>query len=234
MDIAFFGDSLTEGISGTSFLSILEELLPGHTLHNYGRGGDTVISLYRRIGRLRPESRFDISFLWIGVNDILATQSLTYPLLKRLRRQPWARSDTQFRHYYRKSLDQLSRHSGFVFSIPPLLIGEDLSGHWNRRLDHLTAIIEEISGSSDRADFLDIRLDIFPLLPDNGGPGYVPKSAFRILMNNRASRSAREREEKNGSEKFFLTVDGIHLNVRGAQIVADRFFCEIKKIFGPG
>lgn len=234
MDIAFFGDSLTQGISGASFFSILEKSLPDHSLFNFGRGGDTVISLYRRIRRLRPKRRFDISFLWVGVNDILATQSRTYPLLKRLRRQPWARSDKQFRDYYTKNLDLLFQYSRRVFSIPPLLIGEDLSGHWNKRVFHLTAIIEEISGASDRTDFIDIRQDLFPLLPESGAPGYIPKRVFRMLMERMTQKSAEGREEQALSEKYFLTIDGIHLNDRGARIVADRFRSEIKKAIGSG
>jgi hypothetical protein len=49
MNIALYGDSLTEGRAGVSYINLLQPLLPGHELLNYGRGGDTVISLYHRI-----------------------------------------------------------------------------------------------------------------------------------------------------------------------------------------
>ncbi|MEJ2664475.1 MAG: hypothetical protein P8107_10610, partial [Spirochaetia bacterium] len=64
--IAFFGDSLTEGFPGVSFFKLLKEKLPGHILKNFGKGGDTVIGLYRRIRKLNIAAPFDISFLWIG------------------------------------------------------------------------------------------------------------------------------------------------------------------------
>ncbi|MBU1339511.1 MAG: SGNH/GDSL hydrolase family protein [Acidobacteria bacterium] len=89
MRIAFFGDSLTAGVPGASFFQLVRERLPGDELINYGKGGDTVISLYRRVRRL-PVERMDIAFLWIGVNDVLVRVSPTYPVLKILRGQPWA------------------------------------------------------------------------------------------------------------------------------------------------
>ena len=50
---------------------------------------------------------FSLAFLWVGTNDILARQSHSYALLKLFRRQPWARSEKEFRKYYRKSLNRL-------------------------------------------------------------------------------------------------------------------------------
>ena len=50
--IAFFGDSLTEGIPGASYFQILKDRLPNENLINFGKGGDTVISLYRRVREL--------------------------------------------------------------------------------------------------------------------------------------------------------------------------------------
>lgn len=47
--IAFFGDSLTEGSPGVSYFDILKDKLPNENLLNFGKGGDTVISLYKRI-----------------------------------------------------------------------------------------------------------------------------------------------------------------------------------------
>ena len=42
MDIAFLGDSLTEGRPGAAYLPLLAQRLPQHRLLNHGRAGDTV------------------------------------------------------------------------------------------------------------------------------------------------------------------------------------------------
>ena len=107
MHIAFFGDSLTEGLSGTSLFPLLETRLPEDRLYNFGRGGDTAVSLYRRISGMTFDRSFSLAFLWVGTNDILARQSHSYALLKLFRRQPWARSEKEFR----KVCFQMSVHS---------------------------------------------------------------------------------------------------------------------------
>jgi len=119
MKIAFFGDSLTEGIHGASYFEILKKKLPEHELLNFGKGGDTVISLYKRIQSLDMDSSFDMSFLWVGVNDILVKTSWIYPILKRIRRQPWAKNLEDFDYYYRSLLDFLKKTSHHLVTVSP-------------------------------------------------------------------------------------------------------------------
>ncbi|MEE8605369.1 MAG: SGNH/GDSL hydrolase family protein, partial [Candidatus Aminicenantaceae bacterium] len=84
MKIAFMGDSLTEGVVGASYFDILQDTLSQHELLNYGKGGDTVISLFRRLSRMGFESNMDIGFLWIGANDVFVKTRWSFPLTKRL------------------------------------------------------------------------------------------------------------------------------------------------------
>jgi len=90
MKVAFFGDSLTEGFPGVGYISLLQQRCPEFELFNFGKGGDTVISLLKRIKSITFPSEIDIAFLWIGVNDVFVKVSKMYPFLKKLRRQPWA------------------------------------------------------------------------------------------------------------------------------------------------
>src|SRR5450756_3026037 len=68
MQIAFLGDSLTEGWPGAAYFPLLQRRLPRHELLNLGRAGDTVVDLLRRVthGVLDP---VDLAFIWVGVND---------------------------------------------------------------------------------------------------------------------------------------------------------------------
>ena len=71
MNIAFIGDSLTQGIPGSSYFVILYNELPQHRLLNLGKGNDTIVSLYRRVAHMRfGGTPFDVAFLWVGVNDV--------------------------------------------------------------------------------------------------------------------------------------------------------------------
>jgi len=67
MRIASFGDSLTSGMPGCSYVAILREQFPDDTLLNFGKGNDTVVSLYCRISAIQVDGPLDIAFLWIGV-----------------------------------------------------------------------------------------------------------------------------------------------------------------------
>jgi hypothetical protein len=66
MRILCFGDSLTRGFPGSSYFAILQEQLLEDTLFNYGKGNDTVVSLYRRISAVHFDQPLDIAFLWIA------------------------------------------------------------------------------------------------------------------------------------------------------------------------
>jgi hypothetical protein len=68
MIVSFSGDSLTEGVPGASYFDVLKKRLPESELINLGEGGDTVLSLYKRITHLNLEKPIDIAFLWIGTN----------------------------------------------------------------------------------------------------------------------------------------------------------------------
>ena len=67
-DIAFLGDSLTEGRPGAAYFPLLQKRLPRHELLNLGRAGDTVADLLRRVTR-RGLDPVDLAFIWVGVND---------------------------------------------------------------------------------------------------------------------------------------------------------------------
>ena len=68
MQIAFLGDSLTEGWPGAAYFPLLQERLPRHELLNLGRAGDTVVDLLRRVTH-RGLDPVDLAFIWVGVND---------------------------------------------------------------------------------------------------------------------------------------------------------------------
>ena len=68
MDLAFLGDSLTEGWPGAAYLLLLERRFPQHRLLNHGRAGDTVADLLLRM-RHAGLAPVDVAFIWVGAND---------------------------------------------------------------------------------------------------------------------------------------------------------------------
>lgn len=218
--IAFIGDSLTEGIVGASYFEIIRRRLPQHELFNYGKGGDTVVSLYRRLQQADLASPLDLSFLWIGVNDVFVRTSWTFPIVKRLRKQPWSKDQEEFREYYRKTVDLLHHKITHVYTVPPLLIGEDIDNPWNRELDTLSRIIQEVSGSFPNVEFVNLRETIGSQLSNRTTGPYIPKSFFRMILDTLSLKSPEKMERKASERGLHLTLDGVHLNSTGAAMVA--------------
>src|SRR5258706_5311830 len=80
MRVVFFGDSLTEGTNGASYLRVLaervraEQALGAVELVNAGVGGDTVVNLLRRMERAVVAQAPDWVVVFIGCNDCITWQ----------------------------------------------------------------------------------------------------------------------------------------------------------------
>ncbi len=223
MKIAFYGDSLTEGIPGVAFLPILGAKLPEHELINYGKGGDTGISLYRRIVRRQLDLPVDIAFLWVGVNDVFAKVTLAHSILKRLVRQPWAKDHAEFRDYYALTLDLLCQKAANVVTVSPLLIGEDLENSWNQELAELCEIVASVSSAFGNVHYLDLRARFRKELEGRVISDYIPKSNIRIARDMLSLRTPAQIDAAARDRGLHLTLDGVHLNSAGAKVVADVF-----------
>ena len=223
MRIAFFGDSLTQGVPGAAFFPLLQERLPQHELINQGLGGDTLPSLYRRISGAGLEEPWDMAFVWVGVNDVLVKVSWTYPLLKRLRRQPWLRDLSRFECEYGKLLTFLSDRAEHVVAVSPLFIGEDLNNSWNQKLEELSRQIEAAARGCTKAEYLDLRNRFRPLLSGKNTGAFMPRSAARILLDIFTLDRTGAIEERSRERDLLYTLDGVHLNAAGAKVVAGAF-----------
>lgn len=223
MKIAFFGDSLTEGYPGAAYFPLLQKRFPTYELINYGKGGDTVISLLKRIESQYFPQIFDLAFVWIGVNDVFVRISPLYPLIKRLRGQPWAKDQTMFRSHYQKLLQVLSPRADFLSTVPPLFIGEDLQNPWNCQLEALNTTIKELSSNQDNCGFVDLRDICVQKLKGQKTSPYTPKRFTRIIWDALSSGTKQAVDSESLERGLHMTLDGVHLNSAGAGLVADVF-----------
>ena len=227
--ISFYGDSLTRGSPGTSYFEILKRRLPEYELLNYGRGGDTVISLYRRVKNLQLDKPSDIVFLWVGTNDVFVKISGSYPVFKTLVNQPWARNPEEFERYYRITLDILCQHANKVITVPPLFMGEDVNSRWNHELEELSRIIEQVSDSYTKVKYLNLRKIVFPKLNGKKPSVYLPTSLTRIALDTLLLKQKEQIDKQSIERGLIFTLDGVHLNNIGAEIVAESFLETIKR-----
>jgi lysophospholipase L1-like esterase len=228
MKIAFVGDSLTEGIPGVGYFGVLKRKLKGCELINYGKGGDSVVSLLKRIKKIKFAADIDIIVLDVGVNDVLVNVSKTYPLIKTLLRQPWSKDKREFEKCYQEILSYLSPKAGKLIAIPPLLLGEELKSRWNKQLGILSGLIKRLVLEYKNVIFLDVRKTFIGHLKNKPVSGYITKKVFTVVSDALLLRQPKSVDKKSAGRGLHYTLDGVHLNSAGAEILADAIIKEIE------
>ena len=214
MRIVFFGDSLTEGVDGASYLRALGALaaddprLEDVTLINAGRGGDTVLHLVRRVAQDVVPHAPDWVVIFVGVNDCrtwyvrrsLPTRANLGSVYYFLRRKGLWRAVTPRRYGegLRALVDALrARTSARIALCTPATASEALDARAERMLDCYATQAREVA-SARNCPLIDIR------------------AAFQ------AAAAARLRTDTPPTD-YQLTCDGVHLSDAGADLVASIF-----------
>ena len=226
MKIGFFGDSLTQALPGVNYVDRVRAMLPDDTIHNYGKAGDTVITVDRRIRQIKIDEPLDIAVIWIGVNEVLRDVSPLYPFYNRLMGVPRTQSAEEFRAVYTELLDYLGGRATRLIAAPPVFIGEDLDNSYCRRLAKLAAIEKELIEARADADFVDLA-DVYRReLDGNPISDYLPDNPLRILLD--AGLSDARLDQLSARRGLHVTIDGVHLNSVGARLAAEEFAEAIK------
>jgi lysophospholipase L1-like esterase len=228
MRIAFFGDSLTSGMPGSSYVSIVQRRLPGHTVVNLGKSNDTVVSLHRRVAAMCFDAPFDLAFLWVGMNDVLGRSMWLHRSFNSLMGQRRAQDLDEFRASYRATLDLMCQYAGRVVTVSPLLRGEDPDNRWNRRLAALSGAVEKLASRYKQVEFLDLRPAFFQVLADPPSSGYMPRGPVRVVLDALTLRSDEQIDRMAARRGLRLTLDGLHLNSAGARLAANAFVQDIE------
>ncbi|MEM4258883.1 MAG: SGNH/GDSL hydrolase family protein [Candidatus Thermoplasmatota archaeon] len=219
--MAFFGDSLTKGTLGASFLKILAQKLPDDTLLNFGKNGDTIHGLYKRIKRLPPTIKPDLGCIWIGTNDILTHISSGYNLSTKPSKKPWQDNHDAYQKDYQNLLDDLTKRIPAIITLPPILIGEDVNNLWNQELDALAYMIETLSKQYPTVTYFNLRDVFIKELMQKKSSRYLRPTIPAVLFDKIACTTAQNMDVYAQKRGLFFTIDGVHLNTKGAHIVAD-------------
>ena len=224
-----WGDSLVTGIPGVPVLPLLMEKNPEILFINRGSTGDTLKSLYRRLSGDKS-GKCDIALLWIGTNDVLVHAGPPLPAAKIIFRQLWTGSGEEFRSYYGRCLDLLTRKAESVITIPPVLVGERLDSSLNRDIDLLAEIIKETGTDFPTVRFADLRQPVYDILARQDSSGYITRHTPGFIRDAVFFRSGAAVDSVSKKRGLILTLDGVHWNTKGAEIVTD-FLTEV--ISGP-
>jgi lysophospholipase L1-like esterase len=167
------------------------------------------------------------------VNDVLAHISWASPITRRLLGKPWADSRDEFLAQYRTLLEILSPYAVRIIAVAPLFIGEDLSNPWNQELDVRAREMERLCAELERVEFLNLRPYMTDVASGECSSPYVEKSGLATVWEAIALRSAEDVDRVAAERGLCYTMDGIHLNSRGAKAVAGAFAGLIRRTAEP-
>ncbi|MFB5089376.1 SGNH/GDSL hydrolase family protein [Psychrobacillus sp. PGGUH221] len=216
MKVGLIGDSLTEGRPGVSFSKILQDKYSSITFINLGKPGESIKSLHTRLTKTKLDTDYDLVFLWIGVNDV-------YSKLLKVQAQPVAKDNQEFNDYFNSVLDMLMPFSKQVVVVSPAVVGENIKNPTNKELRELSSIIESISSKHSKVSFLNLNSIFEKQLATLNCSDYLGTSVVRVMKDVLFYKKPERIDRLSSKRGLHLTLDGIHLNSKGALVVVEEY-----------
>ncbi len=224
--IVCLGDSLTRGLVSASFVDMLEQRLGEQQLRliNSGVNGDLAYNVLRRLGDvidLQPDG----VILMIGTNDIVAALKRSNTLISRVSK--WLPRNPSLDWYQANVLEivrrlKLETNAKIALASPPI-IGEHLNSHSNKTARIYVDFLKQTARINGLA-YLPVYERMAEYLRSTGQHAGKPHKS-RILMTAELTLRHIILKESYVSISrragFILLTDGLHLNEKGAALVAD-------------
>jgi acyl-CoA thioesterase I len=208
------GDSLTQATFSSDYLSILRRRLKSqhYEFVNAGQLGDTSENLLKRIDKDVLAGNPNFITILIGAND--------------------ARKDTEIKQAletYRRNIKEIILKIRNKTNVPVALIslaplGENPNSEKNKTVEQYNAILKDIA-TTQNLGYLPLFEKLIPILIDKIP---VDTSAFKLNLATALIKSAFQKyflrknwAEISASNGFSILIDGIHINDKGGNILAD-------------
>jgi lysophospholipase L1-like esterase len=229
--VVCFGASLTAGTVSCDYLALLRERpeLAGFCFINHGVNGDLAWNGLQRLDPVIAERPDYVSIL-IGTNDVNATLSernrLRYLEFNQL---PVTHPDLSwYEENLRAIVTRLKSETTARLALMTLaVIGEDLAHEANRRVELYNGAIERIARDED-VPLLPLHARAVSYLQKHEADraGLPPMLAYRDGLHNVGHAVALHAQglswdEVSARNGLLLTTDCLHLNRRGAGLIAD-------------
>lgn len=227
MKVGLIGDSLTEGRPGVSFYNLLKLQYPHISFDNLGNPSETIKSLFTRLEKTPLQSSYDLLFLWVGVNDV-------YSKLLKVQAQPVTKDHIEFEEYCLKVLEKAHTASKNVVLVSPALVGEDLQNHSNNEVKELTSVMESIALKSGNVYFVNMQNLFKEHLEHLDCSSFINTSVMRVLLDVLFYKNPLRIDKLSQKRGLHVTMDGVHLNSKGADIVAQQYSSIIEHYANEG
>jgi lysophospholipase L1-like esterase len=217
-----FGDSLTEGAIGASYVDVLRAELPGVRVVNAGINGDTTINLLRRAERDVIAHHPDFIIILVGLNDLATVygdrlQRRYYHMVKRVRIELTPR---RFAQSYRQLIRLLRERTNAQLALCTLTtLGEAPDEPIQQQVDAYSHIIRALA-DQEGLPLIDVRRAFWDAICADPRPG-PPYKLWMPLLDQAAVRLGQNYAGIAAKRGYHLLCDGVHLGDAGARLVAD-------------
>ena len=220
--IVCFGDSLTEGALGASYVELLRGRLPDARIVNAGINGDTTLNLLRRLRRDVAPHRPDRVIVLVGLNDLASAygEPLSRGYYHTVKRVHMRLTPARFARAYRRLIAELRAQTGARLALCTLTtVSEQPEDPSHVYMDAYSTVVRALA-AQERIDLIDVRAAFLAAIRQEPreGPLYhlwVP------LLDTLAIRARRQTVDTlSAARGYRLLCDGAHLSSAGAALVA--------------
>jgi lysophospholipase L1-like esterase len=229
MQILFIGDSITNGRLGASFYRLLRKDFPTFHLRNLGVDGDTFSNISRRLfEELERNTDYDCIVLQGGYNDIFLPyftkkgKLFEFALRQQLRKGLVPLNDAvAFEQHLRNTVRTLKTvYQGKIVLVTLGCINEYQPFELNAKRRRYNSVIRQIAKEETIA-LADCGRQIDHTLETLPRQDYFLKSFWHVTILDRIVSCLNTGPDFLSNRRgLSLTIDGVHLNTRGAKIFA--------------
>jgi acyl-CoA thioesterase-1 len=216
------GDSITQGHIGYAYAELLQARFPAVRIINAGIDGDTTLNLWHRLERDVLVHAPDIVTIMVGLNDFGTEfgEPLSQAYYRLLKKVPIRIGIATYATLYRAIVERLQRAGCRVVLLTPTTLGELPDTAGQAILDGYADVVRQLAHvyalplADVRAAFVH-EMRQHPRVGREYHLWMVPYDQWRIrYLGNSYARIAEQRGQR-------LLVDGVHLNLAGATLVAE-------------
>ena len=228
MKLLIVGDSITEGVTGVGYIDFLMHAHPNLKITNLGLGGDTLIGITNRlVEHIKVSNQYDGIIIEAGHNDIILPYfehgELPFKITARAieaRGSYPITDDEVFSNQYDSLLKLVKKMVDIPLYITTLsCIGEDLNMFTNKKREHYNHIIRNLA-VLHHVTLIDVALKFEAYLSFAVTNNYLMNDFFRAFVVDK-SMSNTQLNYVSEERGLNLTIDGVHLNEKGARFYAE-------------
>ena len=227
-----FGDSITQGTIGASYVDILRrDLAPRVRVINAGVDGDTTVNLLRRVTRDVAPHRPDLVTVLVGLNDIGAAygEPVQRAYSRHVKRTPLDLTPRRYIAAYRRLLAELRAGTRATIVLCTLTtIGEDPAAPIQHVVDAYSTAVRALA-LQEGLPLIDLRARFRAALDADPRPG-PPYRIWQAPLDSAAVRLGGSYDALTSRRGFRLLCDGVHLAQPGAELVADEMLPAVRAL----